>query len=61
MKFLNSIYNELNKLKIGDISQPIKVASGFLYVFRRFKKRRTRNQSRSRIKKNYYRLKKIDN
>ena len=28
-----SIYNELNKLKIGDISQPIKVASGFLMIY----------------------------
>ena len=27
------IYNELNKLKIGDISQPIKVASGFLMIY----------------------------
>ena len=27
------IYNELNKLKIGDISQPIKVASGFLIIY----------------------------
>ena len=29
----NSIYNELNKLNIGDISQPIKVASGFLIIY----------------------------
>ena len=27
------IYKELNKLKIGDISQPIKVASGFLMIY----------------------------
>ena len=27
------IYNELNKLNIGDISQPIKVASGFLIIY----------------------------
>jgi peptidyl-prolyl cis-trans isomerase SurA len=27
------IYKELNKLKIGDISQPIKVASGFLIIY----------------------------
>ena len=29
----NSIYNELNKLNIGDITQPIKVASGFLIIY----------------------------
>ena len=29
----NSIYNELNKINIGDISQPIKVASGFLIIY----------------------------
>ena len=29
----NSIYNELKKLNIGDISQPIKVASGFLIIY----------------------------
>ena len=28
-----SIYNELNKINIGDISQPIKVASGFLIIY----------------------------
>ena len=29
----NSIYNELNRLNIGDISLPIKVASGFLIIY----------------------------
>ena len=29
----DSIYNELNKLNIGDITQPIKVASGFLIIY----------------------------
>ena len=29
----NSVYNELNKLNIGDITQPIKVASGFLIIY----------------------------
>jgi len=29
----DSIYNELSKLNIGDISQPIKVASGFLIIY----------------------------
>ena len=29
----NSIYNELNKLNIGDITQPLKVASGFLIIY----------------------------
>ncbi|MDA7830380.1 peptidylprolyl isomerase [Candidatus Pelagibacter sp.] len=29
----DSIYNELNKINIGDISQPIKVASGFLIIY----------------------------
>ena len=29
----NSIYNELNKLNIGETTQPIKIASGFLMVY----------------------------
>jgi len=29
----NSIYNELNKLNIGEITQPIKIASGFLMIY----------------------------
>ena len=29
----NSIYNELNKLSIGETTQPIKIASGFLMVY----------------------------
>ena len=29
----NSIYNELSKLNIGDITQPIKVASGFIIIY----------------------------
>ena len=29
----NSIYNELNKLSIGETTQPIKIASGFLIVY----------------------------
>ena len=29
----NSIYNELNKLNIGETTQPIKIASGFLIIY----------------------------
>ena len=29
----NSIYNELNKLNIGEITRPIKIASGFLMIY----------------------------